>query len=113
MINLTAYQLSCFIISNGFRKARAVKTSAGEFRYNVKGLTEAEWSLFDIGGEDVSPADAEKVVERGGWFLLDAYTASAVKAVYEALKRNPANDLSKFNTLSYQTLANFAFKMSK
>ena len=110
---LTAYQLAKFVTDNGFRKYKQVQfPQTKEYRYAIKGLTESEWEIFE--NENLSDAEVEQRVEAGGWVLLDAFTASALTQVYEALtKESNANaeaNKARFNQLPLKVLVGFAWK---
>jgi len=107
----TAYQLASYIVKNGFAKIRTLKLDDGQFRYQVKGLTESEWSIYEW-SENLTPAEVEARIE-DGWVILDAFTASAVKQVYEALEKSGKSDLTKFDRIPFEKLATFAFKMAR
>ena len=100
----TTYQVATAITKFGFKKIRSLRTLSGEYRYQMKGLTDAEWSIFE--NEGLTPAEAEELVEPGGWMILDAFTASAVKQVYEALSEQAQ---ASFDRVPMQKLAAFAF----
>lgn len=110
---LNAYTMAKYVTENGFRKYKEFRTANGEFRYQVKGLTDAEYSIFE--NEDLSDAERESLVETGGWVMLDGFTASAVKQVYEHLMngKNAEANKAKFTRLPFVTLVNFAWKHTK
>ncbi len=103
---LTAYQLASLVVQHGFRKFRTARTQSKEFRYFVKDLTEAEWSVFED-GEDLTDEEVEARIEPGGWVILDAFSASGVKQIYEALG---PESRAKFDRIHFSRLVEFAFK---
>jgi hypothetical protein len=77
----------------------------------VSALTDEDYARLET--EDIDDVS----VESGGWILLDAYTASALKQCYEVLTResnpNAEANREKFNRLPLDVLVGFCFKHAK
>lgn len=99
------YQAASIVTEFGYKKIRPLQTQSGEYRYQMKGLTDAEYSIT----EDMTPQEVENLTEAGGWMLLDAFTASAVKQLYEALSEKAQ---ASFDKVPMVKLAGLAFQHS-
>lgn len=104
----TSYQVASIVTNHGYQKIRPLKTQGGEYRYQMKGLTDQDYQVFE--DEDLTAQEVENLLEPGGWMLLDAFTASAVKQLYEALK---AETRVTFDRIPFPKLAAFAFDRCK
>ena len=92
----TSYQVASIVTNHGYQKIRPLKTQGGDYQ------------VFE--DEDLTAQEVENLLEPGGWMLLDAFTASAVKQLYEALK---AETRVTFDRIPFPKLAAFAFDRCK
>jgi hypothetical protein len=100
----TTYQAATVVTNHGYKKIRPMRTQGGEYRYEVKGLTDADYQVFE--DEDLTPQEVEELLEPGGWVILDAYSASGIKQVYEALN---ADNQARFDRIPLDRIVQFAF----
>jgi hypothetical protein len=100
----TTYQTATIVTKHGYKKIRPLKTQDGEFRYQIKGLTDGDYAAFE--DENLTAQEVEDLLEDGGWILLDGFTAGGVKRVYEALN---AENQSKFDRVPFTRIAAFTF----
>jgi len=105
----TTYQVATVVTNHGFKKIRPLKTQDGEFRYQIKGLTEDEWKIYEhdlASDEPLTDQEIEDLVEPGGWMILDGFTAGGVKRLYEALGDTARE---KFDSVPIGRIAAFMF----
>lgn len=105
---LNAYQVAKLITdTHQAQKLKAVQIN-GQFRYIVKGLSDADYAFYN-GGEDFELANGitGDKPKPSSWFMLDAFSASAVKQVFEALTTDETR--AKFDRISLPRLVHFAF----
>jgi len=113
---LTTYQAVSIVVKHGFQKIRSLRTQDGQYRYQLKDMTEKEWLIYEepetVDGilPRFSSEQIEDLIEPGGWILLDSFTASAIKQVYEALS---AENQKSFDRKPLINLAKFAFAHCK
>lgn len=106
---LNNYQLAVAVVSHGAQKFKqvAVVKESKERLYRVQKFTDAEYDLFN-GGEDYTNKEREDAIESGGWVMLDAFTASGIKSLYEQLEKTEMKE--KVLRLSILQLSAFIFK---
>jgi hypothetical protein len=104
---LNNYQLACAVVSYGaqkFKQVAVLKRTKARL-YRIEKFTDAEYLIFGGGYEN---AEREDAIEAGGWVLLDAFTASGIKSLYEQLEK--AEMKEKVLRLSILQLSAFIFK---
>jgi hypothetical protein len=115
---LTIVEVLKWITENGqFRKVKQIKLESGKFRYQIKDMTDAEYAI----SEDTPDAVADAIMEKGGWVVLDGFTASAMKQVYDFVtnpeKNGGEEKAARFAELyeirSLNALVNFTWKVAK